>query len=65
MPLNRQELRNVMPVDYADLVRELEDDKNDIKTNEKVFSEFVEDIENKISSEHKSWSLTTSSKNIH
>lgn len=26
VPLNRQELRNVMPVDYADLVRELEDD---------------------------------------
>ena len=31
----------------------------------KKFNEFVEDIEDKISSEHKSWSLTTSSKNIH
>lgn len=51
--------------ELSDAIRELEDDKNDIKTNEKVFSEFVEDIENKISSEHKSWSLTTSSKNIH
>ena len=51
--------------ELSDAIRELEDDKNDIKTVEKVFSEFVEDIENKISSEHKSWSLTTSSKNIH
>jgi len=51
--------------ELSDAIRELEDDKNDVKTVEKVFSEFVEDIENKISSEHKSWSLTTSSKNIH
>lgn len=51
--------------ELSDAIRDLEDDKNDVKTIEKVFSEFVEDVENKISSEHKSWSLTTSSKNIH
>ncbi len=46
-------------------IAEMVDPKNEISTNEAVFSEFVEDIENKISVEHKSWSLTTSSKNIH
>ncbi len=46
-------------------IEEMVDPKNEISTNEAVFSEFVEDIENKISVEHKSWSLTTSSKNIH
>ena len=51
--------------ELKDAIRELEDDKNDIKTDEAVFWDFVEDVENNISSEHKSWSLTTSSKNIH
>ena len=38
--------------------------ENDVRIDENVFSEFVEDVENRISNEHKSWSLTTSSKNI-
>ena len=51
--------------ELSDAIREMDDDNNDVKFKEKVFNEFVEDIENKISSEHKSWSLTTSTKNIH
>jgi len=51
--------------ELSDAIREIDDVNNDIRTDEEVFNDFVEDIEDKISSEHKSWSLTTSSKNIH
>jgi len=51
--------------DLTESIQELTGTNNDISTSEAVFSEFVEDIENKISNEHKSWSLTTSTKNIH
>lgn len=51
--------------ELSDAIREIDDVHNDIRTDEEVFNDFVEDIEDKISSEHKSWSLTTSSKNIH
>jgi hypothetical protein len=51
--------------DLVDSIQELNDPNNDISSNEKVFNEFIEDIENKISNEHKSWSLTTSTKNMH
>jgi hypothetical protein len=51
--------------DLVDSIQELNDPNNDISSNEKVFNEFIEDIENKISNEHKSWSITTSTKNMH
>tara|TARA_B100000029_G_scaffold514910_1_gene619579 strand:- start:910 stop:1872 length:963 start_codon:yes stop_codon:yes gene_type:complete len=51
--------------ELAESIREIIDPDNDISTSEEVFNDFVEDIENKISIEHKSWSLTTSTKNIH
>ena len=51
--------------ELSDAIREINDVNNDIRTDEQVFNDFVEDIEDKISNEHKSWSLTTSSKNIH
>ena len=51
--------------ELSDAIREIDDVNNDIRTDEEVFNDFVEDIEDKISNEHKSWSLTTSSKNIH
>ena len=51
--------------ELTESIIEIEKPDNDISTNEAVFSEFVEDVENKISIEHKSWSLTTSTKNIH
>ena len=51
--------------DLTESIQELTGTNNDISTSEAVFNEFVEDIENKISNEHKSWSLTTSTKNIH
>ena len=50
--------------DLSESLRKINDTENDIQKDENVFSEFVEDVENRISSEHKSWSLTTSSKNI-
>ena len=50
--------------DLRESLRKIHDLENDISKDENVFSEFVEDVENRISSEHKSWSLTTSSKNI-
>jgi hypothetical protein len=50
--------------DLRESLRKIDDLENDISKDENVFSEFVEDVENRISSEHKSWSLTTSSKNI-
>ena len=52
-------------LENSKMLSESLNDKNDIKTDEAVFWDFVEDVENNISSEHKSWSLTTSSKNIH
>ena len=51
--------------ELTESIREIIDPDNDISKSEAVFSEFVEDVENKISIEHKSWSLTTSTKNIH
>ena len=51
--------------ELTESIQEIINPDNDISTNEAVFSEFVEDVENKISIEHKSWSLTTSTKNIH
>jgi len=50
--------------DLRESLRKIEDKENDVSTNEGVFSEFVEDVENRISNEHKSWSLTTSTKNL-
>ena len=51
--------------DLAESIQEMINPNNDVSSNERVFSDFVEDIESKISNEHKSWSLTTSTKNIH
>lgn len=50
--------------DLRESLRKIDDKDNDVRSNENVFSEFVEDVENRISNEHKSWSLTTSSKNL-
>ena len=44
-------------------LNKINDSDNDVK-DENVFVEFVEDVENRISNEHKSWSLTTNSKNL-
>lgn len=51
-------------VDLTESLNKINDSNNDVKTDENVFSEFVEDVENRISNEHKSWSLTTNSKNL-
>lgn len=51
--------------DLAESIQELNNPDNEISSNEIVFNEFIEDIENKISNEHKSWSITTSTKNMH
>ena len=51
--------------ELTESIQEIINPDNDISTSERVFNDFVEDIENKISIEHKSWSLTTSTKNIH
>ena len=50
--------------DLTESLNKIDDSDNDIQTDENVFSEFVEDVENRISNEHKSWSLTTNTKNI-
>ena len=50
--------------DLTESLNNINDSNNDVKTDENVFSEFVEDVENRISNEHKSWSLTTNSKNL-
>lgn len=50
--------------DLTESLNRINDSNNDVKTDENVFSEFVEDVENRISNEHKSWSLTTNSKNL-
>lgn len=50
--------------DLSESFKQISDPSNDVGTSEEVFSEFVEDVENLISSEHKSWSLTTSTRNL-
>ena len=50
--------------DLAESINKINDIDNDVRKDENVFSEFVEDVENRISNEHKSWSLTTNSKNL-
>ncbi len=50
--------------DLRESLNKINDSDNDVKKDENVFSEFVEDVENRISNEHKSWSLTTNSKNL-
>jgi len=50
--------------DLAESINKINDIDNDVSKDENVFSEFVEDVENRISNEHKSWSLTTNSKNL-
>ncbi len=50
--------------DLRESLKKITSLENDVRSDENVFSEFVEDVENRISNEHKSWSLTTSSKNI-
>ena len=51
--------------ELKEAIKKLNDPKNDVFRTEKVFSDFVEDIENYISNEHKSWSLTTNTKDMH
>ena len=50
--------------DLRESLNKINDSDNDVKKDENVFVEFVEDVENRISNEHKSWSLTTNSKNL-
>ncbi len=50
--------------DLRESLRKINDSDNDVKKDERVFSEFVSDVENRISNEHKSWSLTTNLKNL-
>jgi len=50
--------------DLRESLNKINDSENDVKKDENVFVEFVEDVENRISNEHKSWSLTTNSKNL-
>ena len=50
--------------DLRESLNKINDSDNDVKKDENVFVEFVEDAENRISNEHKSWSLTTNSKNL-
>ena len=50
--------------DLRESLKKITSLENDVRSDENVFAEFVEDVENRISNEHKSWSLTTSSKNI-
>ena len=51
--------------ELSDAATSLKNPNNEILTNELVFNEFIEDIETKISSEHKSWSITTITKDLH
>lgn len=50
--------------DLSESLNKINDTDNDVRSDENVFSEFVEDVENRISNEHKSWSLTTNTKNL-
>ena len=50
--------------DLRESLNKINDSDNDVKKDERVFSEFVSDVENRISNEHKSWSLTTNLKNL-
>lgn len=50
--------------DLSESLNKINDTDNDVRNDENVFSEFVEDVENRISNEHKSWSLTTNTKNL-
>lgn len=50
--------------DLSESFKKINDPSNDVSSDEEVFNEFVEDVENLISSEHKSWSLTTSTRSL-
>lgn len=50
--------------DLSESLKKINDSDNDVKKVESVFAEFVSDVENRISNEHKSWSLTTNLKNL-